>query len=230
MQRKSLDLSDCDLKFSSEGEGTFEGYLSTFGHVDSYGDTVVKGAYKDTLKGRKRLPPMLLNHDQFSVPIGKWKSMKEDDVGLRVVGELTKGNSLSEQVHASMRHGAMDGLSIGYNVTKYEENEHGGLNLLKINLREGSIVTMPADDSARIDVVKLEEFGTIESVRDFEFVLREAGWSKAAAMHLIRDFKEVCLRDVGDLQKQIQMLTQKIAAMETDKASRERIERLRSLV
>lgn len=229
MQRKSLDLAECDLKFS-KSEGHFEGYLSVFGNVDSYGDTVMKGAYEETLAGRKRMPPMLLNHDARSVPIGIWKSMKEDDSGLRVVGELTKGNGVADQVYASMKHGAMTGLSIGYRATKFEENDHGGLNLLKIDLREGSVVTMPAEDDARIDVVKLEDFGTIDCVKDFEFILREAGFSKTAAMSLIRQFKEVSLREVGDLQKQIQTLTAEINDMRSDEQARQRLTRLRSIV
>jgi HK97 family phage prohead protease len=230
MQHKSIDLMDCDLKFEKDDSGVFEGYLSVFDSVDSYGDTVIKGAYAETLKDRKRMPPMLLNHDAYSIPIGVWKSMKEDNAGLRVVGEMTKGNPISEQAFASMKHGALTGLSIGYRATKFEENDHGGLNLLKIDLREGSVVTMPAEDDARIDVVKLEDFGVIESVKDFEYILREAGFSKTAAMSLIRQFKEVSLREVGDLQKQIQTLMAEIDLMRSDEQARQRLSRLRSIV
>lgn len=230
MQKLDLLLEDCDLKFA-KSEGTFEGYLSVFGNVDSYGDTIIKGAYVDTLKDRKRMPPMLLNHDAFSVPIGVWKSMSEDDRGLRVQGELTKGNTISEQVHASMKHGAMTGLSIGYRAIKAEENDHGGHDLHKIDLREGSVVTMPAEDAARIDVVKFEEeFGQIESIRDFEYSLREAGCSRALAKHLVGQFKDISQREADDFQRQIQVLTDELQVYQKAQDRADRLTRLKAMV
>ena len=176
-------LDECDLKFASDGEGSFEGYLSVFGSVDTYGDTVMKGAYTETLKDRKRFPPMLLNHDVRSVPIGKWTDMREDNSGLRVKGELTKGNPQSEQVYASMKHGAMGGLSIGYKAVEFEKNEHGGLNLLKIDLFEGSVVSIPAEDAARIDVVKYGDqvIQTITDIKSLELVLKKHGLTRDQA-------------------------------------------------
>lgn len=221
---KSLDLSDCDLKFS-KSEGQFEGYLSIFNSVDSYGDTVIKGAYEETLAGRKRMPPMLLNHDSHSVPIGVWKSMVEDDTGLRVVGELTKNHSVADQVLASMKHGALTGLSIGYRAKKFEENEHGGLNLLKIDLKEGSVVTMPAEDGARIDVVKFEDMD-IDSIKDFEYALRDVGCSQKTAKTLVSRFKELCQRDVGGLEEQIAGLKAELVKLRSAEAKRLSYERL----
>ena len=231
MQHKSLDLTQCDVKFAKDEEGSFEGYLSIFGSVDSYGDTVIKGAYEETLMNRKRMPPMLLNHDQFSVPIGIWQEMKEDDTGLRVKGQLTPGNSQAEQVYAAMKHGAMTGMSIGYRPTKYEENDHGGLDLIKIELREGSVVTMPAEDDARIDVVKFEEeFSSIESVKDFEYALRDAGLSRKLAKSMVSQFKDVCLRDAGDLQQKITELEAELDRFKRVEYSRARMTRLEQLV
>jgi len=228
---KSLDLNDCDLKFSKDEDGQFEGYLSVFDSVDSYGDTVFKGAYTDTLEGRKRLPPMLLNHAMASVPVGVWKSMYEDDAGLRVVGELTKGNSESQQVYAAMKHGAMTGLSIGYRPVEYKENDHGGLNLLKVDLREGSIVSMPAEDEARIDMVKYEElFDDIDSMKDFEYVLRDVGLSRKAAKSLVSQVKSLCQRDAGNLEEQINELKRKLNVVERAEKRKSHIEALEHLI
>lgn len=221
MSRKTLEATECDLKFSDSAEGTFEGYLSVFGNVDSYGDTVFKGAYKDTLSGRKRMPPMLLNHDARAVPVGVWESMKEDDTGLRVKGRFLATDT-GKEVHQAVKEGAMTGLSIGYRATKFEENDHGGLNLLKIDLREGSVVTMPAEDDARIDVVKFEElFGSVDEIgsqKEFELILRDAGYTRKMAKALMSQFKSICLRDVDETIEENKALRRKLSEFEGQQA------------
>jgi HK97 family phage prohead protease len=177
------------------------------------------------------MPPMLLNHQAMSVPVGVWKSMTEDSVGLRVVGELTKGNPEAEQVYAAMKHGAMTGLSIGYRAVKYEENDKGGLDLHAIDLKEGSIVSMPAKDTARIDVVKYEEmFSDIESVKDFEYALRDVGCSQSVAKRLCSQFKSVCQRDVGILEDEILELKEKLAQFERIEKRKSRLGNLENLL
>lgn len=51
---KSLKIDSAQLKFDDSGR-KFSGYASVFGGVDSYGDTVFKGAYEGTLADRRRL-------------------------------------------------------------------------------------------------------------------------------------------------------------------------------
>ena len=231
MKTKSLDLESCSIKFAKNDEGILEGYLSVFGNVDSYGDTIFPGAYEKTLTERKNTMPMLLNHDSHgNVPIGIWKEMAEDDHGLRVVGEFTKGNSVAQNVFASVKHGAMSGLSIGYKAEKYEENDHGGVDLHEIKLREGSVVTFPADDHARIDTIKFDEaFEIIESVKDFEYALRDVGCSQKMAKTLVSQFKDVCQRDVGSLEEQIKGLKAELDTYHAAEQKRERFERLSKL-
>ena len=218
MPNKTLPLNDCDVKFADEGEGQFEGYLSIFDSVDSYGDTVIKGAYKETLKGRSSPLPMLLNHNMRGIPVGKWLDVKEDNTGLRVKGELTPGNPESEQVYAALKHGAMSGLSIGYRAEKFEENDHGGLNLLRVKLHEGSIVSIPAEDGARIDAVKLDEFGDIETIRDIERILRDADFSLEAAKSLVSRFKEICHRDDDEPYERIKALESELEQLKAQSA------------
>lgn len=231
METRSLSLSDCDLKFVNEGKGQFEGYLSIFNSVDSYGDTIIPGAFKETLSSRKRMPPMLLNHDGFSeIPIGVWKSMKEDDAGLRVVGELTPGNSKSEQVYAAMKHGALDGLSIGYRKSLFEENDHGGFDLHKIDLREGSIVSMPAEDAARIDKVKFDAIEEIASWKDVEYALRDVGLSQSAAKMLISHVKSFCQRDADELIAKIGQLETQLGEKRANDLRSAQLQRIQQLV
>lgn len=195
--RKTLSLSNVSLKMDGAA-GKFAGYASVFGGVDSYGDTIVKGAFLDTLR-TNGLPKMFWNHD-WDMPIGKWDVAREDDHGLWVEGTLTPGLSLSEDVKAALGHGTIDGLSIGGYLKRgdYEENEDGRRITKWTSLMEVSPVVFPADASARIDMSSIKSgellalIDGIESIRDFESFLRDAGGlSKGAALALTARAKEV---------------------------------------
>lgn len=189
MEHKLLALTAVQLKMAEDG-GTFTGYASTFGNVDSYGDTIVKGAYADTLKVNG-MPKMFFNHNSYQVPIGKWTKAIEDDYGLLLTGEFTPGNQLAQEVRAALLHGTLDSMSIGYSLTKGDYDEtSGGRTIKKVSrLAETSIVTFPADKFARVDQASVkslnDEIMQIETIRDFEYFLRDAsGFSKGAAQAL----------------------------------------------
>ena len=176
--RKSLSLSECDIKMDGE-TGKFAGYASVFGGVDSYGDTIIKGAFETTLK-RDGKPKMFYNHDAFSgLPIGKWHVAKEDDKGLFVEGELTPGLALAGDVRAALKHGTLDGLSIGgYLKSGDFEMLDDGKRLIKkwSRLIEISVVTFPADSAARVDLASVKsEIEQIDTIQEFERFLRDAG-------------------------------------------------------
>jgi len=107
--KKTLELASVDLKLEGD-TGKFSGYASVFGGVDSYGDTIIKGAFESTLRSGN--PKMFFAHE-WTMPIGKWIKAKEDDHGLFVEGELTPGLGIAADVRAAMQHGTLDGLSIG---------------------------------------------------------------------------------------------------------------------
>jgi uncharacterized protein len=191
MELKLLNLTQTDVKLSGESR-IFSGYASVFGGVDSYGDTIAPGAYKKTLKGRDRAVKMRWNH--FGPVIGKWTKMEEDDKGLYVEGELTPGHSVADDVMASLKHGAVDGLSIGFYVKKADETESGRL-LKEIELIEISVVEEPADNAARIADVK-SAIQDAQTLKEIEAVLRDAGrFSKADATALVSRVKSLSLGD-----------------------------------
>lgn len=194
MLHKKLSLNDCQIKVNADN-GKFSGYASTFGNIDSYNDTIVKGAYEKTLAD-DGLPKMFFNHDGFELPIGKWIDAGEDDVGLYMEGELTLDSSKGKDVHAALKHGTLDGLSIGYKVSKDGmEIRSDGVRVLKqVKLYEVSVVTMPADSHARIDLnsVKFEAIENIKSIKDLERFLRDVvGCSKGFSMALLTRVKSV---------------------------------------
>lgn len=184
LQYKTIELKDVELKSEEDG-ATFSGYASVFNSNDLAGDTILPGAYKDALENFT--PKMFFNHDSYNLPIGKWVKVEEDEKGLKVIGELTPGNPQSEAVKAALKHGTVDGLSIGYKLVAsgYKRKKDGGRTIEKIEaLPEISIVTFPCDQSARIDS-KSEDIDELKTVRDFENYLRDAGgFSKAEATAL----------------------------------------------
>jgi uncharacterized protein len=189
MEHKSIILSTAQFKLEGDGN-TFVGYASTFGNVDSYGDTILRGAYKDTLK-KNGMPKMFFNHNSYEVPIGKWIDAKEDDVGLLLTGEFTPGSARAEEIRMAMKHGTIEALSIGYSLQRgdFVETETGRTIKKVARLFEVSPVTFPADKFAVINQASVkscdDEIEQVETIRDFEHLLRDAGgFTKGAAQAL----------------------------------------------
>lgn len=180
MEHKNLPIKDTSIKMLGDGR-KFAGYASMFGGVDSYGDTIVKGAYEKTLSERERPIQMRWNH--HGPVIGKWTQIKEDDYGLYVEGELTEGHSGANDAYALIKHGAIDGMSIGFRLNDSEMVE--GVHYLKeIDLVEISLVETPADLGAKVTDVK-SAIEQAESRKEYESILRNVGgfsWADAKAL------------------------------------------------
>ncbi|TNE75499.1 MAG: HK97 family phage prohead protease [Gammaproteobacteria bacterium] len=206
-------IQDCELKFSQDAPGRFEGYASVFGGNDSYNDTILKGAFAETLKSGKR-PLMLYGHSPGRV-IGKWVELIEDDKGLKAIGEFTPGHTDAQDVYKNLKFGALDGLSIGFRIPRggSTEKDDGGRVIKAIDLVEISVVSMPADSDARVGVVK-SEIQTIESLRDAELFLRDAGeFSRATATCFVSRLKELIQSDSEKaLNEEITELRRKLEA------------------
>jgi len=81
MERKVFSF---EIKKLSD-DGTFEGYAATFNNIDAGGDKILPGAFRKTLREKKRFP-IHWYHD-VRVPLGEIE-LKEDSHGLKSVGEL----------------------------------------------------------------------------------------------------------------------------------------------
>ena len=182
MNKKDLSF---EIKAVSD-DGLFSGYASVFDNVDSYGDIVRKGAFVESIgewEAKGKMPPILWNHDP-SDPIGVYTKMQEDEKGLYVEGKLLIDDvPRAKQTHALMKAGVIDGLSIGYRVKEYLYNvDEEVTDLIKLSLREVSIVTFPANPETRIEAVKSRlDAGELPTLPEFEKFLREAGFSKSQA-------------------------------------------------
>jgi HK97 family phage prohead protease len=156
-----------EIKASADSTRTFSGYGAVTGNIDSCGDIIAKGAFKDTvakaMSGVTPWPAMLSQHGgvtaEDQTPIGVWVSMEEDDRGLKVTGKLAntaRGRDIYELLKMKPRS-AMDGLSIGYQCTDSEIHPKGSAarrTIKAVNLIEVSLVVFPANTRARVTGVK----------------------------------------------------------------------------
>lgn len=226
MDRIKVDLHE--IKFAAgEGEdlGAFSGYGAMFGNVDSYGDVIERGAFKETLRSweeKGKLPPMLLQHGggflggaDDMLPVGSWTSMQENSRGLKVEGRLfALGTERGQYLHEGLKAGAIDGLSIGYRAKEFVLGTKPGeprRTLKSLDLVEVSIVTFPANDKARVGSVKSADIDDINTLADAESLLREAGglqWSKKVTTDFVSKVAKIARREAEDDQSVNRLLEQ----------------------
>jgi HK97 family phage prohead protease len=176
-------------------DGTFEGFGSVFGNVDSYKEVVAPGAFAESLASWKtsgRLPPVLWQH-RSGEPIGPYLEMEERPVGLWVKGQLLVDDvQKAKEAHALMKAKAVNGLSIGF-VTREDSYDRvtGIRTLKKVDLWEVSVVTFPANPAAQISSVK-SAIDAVQTLSEAEDFLRDVGrLSKAQATAFISRIKSM---------------------------------------
>ena len=171
--------SPFDIKELNDS-GRIEGLLAGFGDVDHGGDRLLPGCLSKSLASRSAPLPMLLHHD-LKRPIGAWKQWEERSEGLYVKGSLSLSTRDGQEAHALAKDGALTGLSIGGQPVRGDVDQKTGVRqVTEALLFEGSLVTVPMHDRARVTSIK-----SIGSARDIADLLQDAGLSgrkaKAAA-------------------------------------------------
>lgn len=202
---KQIGLQDVELSVDGQ-PGTFRGYASKFNGIDSYGDTILPGAY-DKVVAEGGTVPVFFNHDSFDLPIGKYTKLSANSQGLYVEGLLTLDIPRARDVYNALKAGTVTGLSVGIGIADddWEPNaETGGKTIKNISLlREISICTFPADDRARVSLVKAEDIEQMDTIRDVEKCLRDAGFSKSQALAFIAKAKDIFSSEsLRDAEKQ----------------------------
>lgn len=195
MEHKTF-TAPVEIKSLDEG-GNFEGYASVFGVQDSDGDVIVKGAFKKSLEGYKargKMPKMLWQHNP-GIIVGKFSDMYEDEYGLRVKGQLILEVEKGREAYALMKAGELDAMSVGFNISEATAGDMRGRVIEETELWEVSLVTWGANPDALITSVK-----SIESPKEFERFLRDAGFSRKEALRITsHGFKpDDSLSDSGD--------------------------------
>ena len=166
---------------ADDGLMLFSGYASVYGTLDHVGDVVMRGAFDDTLaNGRKR---RLLWQHQMTEPIGVEQSLRSDEKGLFGTWKLSR-TTRGLDAYELLKDGAVDSLSIGYQVAEAEYDDAGVRLLKAVDLLEVSLVSIPALDQAVITQVKADV--------PFDLLMQQVadslklGVSEAKALHARR--------------------------------------------
>jgi HK97 family phage prohead protease len=124
----------------------------TSGVVDRVGDRVyVQGMKLDDFLEN---PVCLAQHDQRSLPIGRWENLRVVGSGwnARLEADLVladEGTSeTADEAAGLIEQRILRGVSIGFTVQRSEANEEGGADLLETTLLEASVVSIPANAEA----------------------------------------------------------------------------------
>lgn len=160
-----MKIKEMQVKYRDDGNGSIEGYASTFiRQPDSYGDVVKKGAFAKTLaerwNGGKGIPFLWAHKmDDLKAFIGTAEA-EEDEKGLRFVATFDDSEE-AQKVRQLYKDGRLRKFSFAYDVKEEGlvtlENGTKANELRELDLFEISAVTIPANDDAGVVDVKSAE-------------------------------------------------------------------------
>lgn len=135
---------------------TIQGYLSTFEGTtksDRQGDYVIAGAFAETVKKFMSNPVMLRDHyNATDYVAGQFTTVREDVRGLYVEGKVSNAPDLAS-LRFKLAEGVLRTLSMG-GIFHYMEDGRG---IFKVDLWEGSIVPIPANQDAIFETRSLND-------------------------------------------------------------------------
>lgn len=144
-----------DLSIRADTEGrTVAGIVVPFDTVarvsdggPSYDERFQRGAFAKTIRERGDRVKLLYQHNSRE-PIGKAVSLREDASGLYGEFRVSKVDD-GDRALVLVRDGVIDSFSVGFSPVKHEKRD-GVTVRTEVALREASLVTFPAYDTARI--------------------------------------------------------------------------------
>jgi len=163
----AVDSSEVDGRL-----GTFHGYAAIFDadtEINSWEgrfvERIAPGAFRRTLEHRGDKVKALFNHgfdpQIGDKPLGKIEALREDDRGLYVEFGLDD-TSYNRDLVASLRSGAIDGMSFQFSVAQDEwDHPDEGLpvrTLREVKLYEVGPVTFPAYEATEVGIRSREAF------------------------------------------------------------------------
>lgn len=173
---------------------TLEGYAAVFNsatEIDSwegnFREIIMKGAFRRSI--REMTPVLQFDHGRHpligSIPIGKIRSLSEDDHGLAVVARITD-NWLTQPVREAIRDESINGMSFRFEVMRDEWTDNAGKRIN--NMEELQRLLWDAGDRGPITrtlkELKVQELGPVvwPAYQDTEVSVRSR-----EVVHLLRD-------------------------------------------
>lgn len=154
--KRSLKLKQLETRESVNADGQkighLSGYLAVYGNRDFYDSMLAPGCFTKSLQERSTYP-LLADHDA-DCPMGKFTA-REDAKGLYIEAEVFLSIGYAMDKWTALKGGAIDGLSVGFSIIKRQyDEEQELLTILEARLWEGSVVTFPANELARVDALR----------------------------------------------------------------------------
>lgn len=186
-----MNYKEFNVKYKDEGNGSIEGYASTWiRKPDSYGDVVKNGAFSATLRDRWNGGngiPLLWAHqmDNIKSYIGTANAI-EDDKGLFFSATFDATDE-AQRVRELYKDGRLSKFSFAFDVKDQGPAEDIKANELReLDLFEISCVCVPANDDASVVDVKS---GRRNSGKD-EGTIRDAISALEASIDALRSLIE----------------------------------------
>lgn len=229
-----MKVKSFSVKYRDEGNGSIEGYASTWiREPDSYGDVVKEGAFTKTLaerwNGGKGIPLLWAHQmDQLKSFIGK-ADADEDEKGLHFVAQFDDTEE-AQRVRELYKDGRLKSFSFAYDTLDWApielEDGRKANELRELDLFEISCVTVPANSDATVTEVKAADevkSGRRNSAKDLDTMaeieshLKEAMSGLAKLKETVDDTDEgkdeAEANEASEEQKQSNLESRKAAIM-----------------
>jgi len=173
-----------EIKSIDEEVGEFEALASAYDVVDSDGDLIERGAFAKEIRRIKKsgkFPKILIQHRRSDLG-GIMTDIKETEAGPLIKGKFIDTQK-SRDLRVEVKSGAITDVSVGFSIDLFEYDIKREIRIIKniAKLWEVSFVTFPANDQANVLSVKSKP----QTVRDFERLLKELGFSQKEAKTII---------------------------------------------
>ncbi|WP_341748835.1 phage major capsid protein [Candidatus Tisiphia endosymbiont of Sialis lutaria] len=181
------------IKSVTDNNVVISGYASVYNISDQHNDLIAKGAFASA---NHLCIKFLWQHD-WQQPIGVIKSLTEDDYGLKVEAIINNKIDKGKEAIELVRQGAVDGLSIGFNIKLANYNNLNQRIITEAELIEVSIVTFPANYHAKISHITKQRYlndlnivnsGELGSRRDFSSIYNLGNKQRASNQQICDSF------------------------------------------
>ena len=196
-----MKVKSFNVKYRDDGNGTIEGYASTWiREPDSYGDVVKEGAFTKTLaerwNGGKGIPLLWAHQmDNLKSFIGT-ANADEDEKGLHFVAEFDNTEE-AQRVRELYKDGRLKSFSFAYDTLDWApielEDGRKANELRELDLFEISCVTVPANSDATVTEVKSGRRNSakdLDTMAEIESHLKEAMSGLAKLKETVDDTDE----------------------------------------
>ena len=163
---------------------------------DQVGDIIKKGAADRFMRETKEIP-MFFQHNMMEV-IGKWKNLRDEGDEMKADGYLAKGVQKADEAAILVRDKFLKGTSLKFRPrakgdVKFFETDKSPYRMAAefhdIIIAEASLVTNPANKSARIESFKSED-GELD-LRAIERILCQHGLTRKEASSILAPYRKM---------------------------------------